>query len=329
MADIPNDTGYPWRLNKFVEYQHYVPPVHPITNCAFIANNNYGHNYAVLLAWYESLTYCEITAKFMLMNHRQITKNPEAFWTVHKDNLIFGSARKYAKNMDWFVPLMEQFKNKRGGRTPMEWIEALAGSGRATEKFKRIEHELMSWKFMGRFSVDLFMEALVAFHADGLFPIRLVGSGYDWKKTANLTSGLLNITYRDKDADLFDKTGKLPQGMDEHLDQALNKVYAAVKETYPGQETNLLSVVNKICSFRNLFKNARYGGFHHDRQLENLKHYEQVYPEWESLWGEIYGIRNQVFAHRLLGEVGGWDGIRKERKKIWTTKGLTGVETSG
>ena len=84
--------------------------------------------------------------------------------------------------------------------------------------------------------------------------------------------------------------------------------------------------IGKICSFRNLFKNARYGGFHHDRQLQVIKEYEKVLPEYEYLWKECYDLRKTMFDKRFLGELNGWNGIRKERKKLWLTTGLTGAE---
>jgi DNA repair photolyase len=37
-------------------------------------------------------------------------------------------------------------------------------------------------------------------------------------------------------------------------------------------------------------------------------------------------MRSHLYHESLLGEKGGWTGIRKERKKLWVEKGLTGVE---
>ena len=84
--------------------------------------------------------------------------------------------------------------------------------------------------------------------------------------------------------------------------------------------------MGKICSFRNLFKASRYGGFHHDRELGVLREYEKTLPQYEDLWDRVFRLRRAMFDERFLGELHNWNGIRKERKKLWLEKGLTGVE---
>lgn len=327
---IPNDKGSPWRLNKFVEYQHLAPAVDPLTYVEFAKRRKLDHDDCVLLAWFHSLTYSEITAGLLLLNTNEILIDPERFWAIHKDNLIFGSARKYVKNMDWFVPLINKFVDQvswsSGEPKPYDWLRDIKGIVQPQEAFKNIEKELLRWKYMGRFSVDLFMEAIVSMSQANLFGFNIKSPlEYDWKKTSNLTSGLLNIMYLDEEANEFDRTGKLTTPVSV-LDSMLEEIVLDVRLKYPDQKVDTMSVVNKICSFRNLFKKSRYGGFHHDRQLGNLRHYEQVYPEYEELWEEFYDIRVNLFPRHMLGEYGGWDGIRPARKKLWVTKGLTGVE---
>ena len=110
------------------------------------------------------------------------------------------------------------------------------------------------------------------------------------------------------------------------LTKKLKVIQAEIGKTYPEQNNEICMFIGKICSFRNLFKNARYGGFHHDRELEVLKQYEKDFPSYNSLWKQCYKIRLDIFPHHLLGELNGWEGIRKERKKLWLTTGKTGVE---
>lgn len=335
---IPGDKGGNWRLQKFVEYQHYAPAVDPLTYVEFAKRRGLDKDECVALAWYHSLTYCEITAAFLLeqLNFRSVQlAEVEKFWDKNKPTLIFGSARKYVKNMDWFVPLMDNWLEDisffdNGGdmeRRPYKWLRKMAHpkKNNPRERYKNIERYLGNWKFMGRFSIDLFTEAIIAMNRAGLLDIELEAAGYDWRKTSNLTSGLLNIMYDDEGANYFDSSGKLPVSTDT-LDKALENVWNAVKYTYPNQDIDKVSVVNKICSFRNLFKKARYGGFHHDRQLGNLIHYKNELPNYSNLWIEFFRIREAIFPKHMLGEYGGWDGIRKERKKLWVEKGLTGVE---
>jgi hypothetical protein len=325
---IPGDTGHPWRLNKFVEYQHYALAVDPPTYGEYAKRRNLTPDDCIVLAWYHSLTYCELTAALLFnkLPWKTIQSSTvKEFWKDNKGKLIFQSARMYVKNMDWFVPLMNQFM-RDCKRQPYEWLKRIALPGTPKARYKAVYDYLMKWKYMGRFSVDLFLEALITFNQIGLLPLALKVDKYDWKNCSNLTSGLLNILYRDKEADEFDKTQQLSNSLD--LDTAVLDIYKEVMKKYPEQDTNIVSVVNKICSFRNLFKASRYGGFHHDRQLANLYTYQKVYPDCY-LWKEFFKIRKDVFAPQMLGELGGWTGIRKERKKLWLEKGLTGVEVTG
>jgi hypothetical protein len=339
---IPNDKGDTWRLGKFVEYQHHAPAIDPITLVEFAKRRKLDKDDLVLLAWYHSLTYCEITAGFLFDRLSFCCSHPdevgdyaEDFWKEHKPNLVFGSARKYVKNMDWFVPLMETFfkdiAETDGNLRPYAWLQYIAGEAEtdAQTRYKNIEKYLGKWKFMGRFSIDLFTEEIIAFNQAGLLPLEIESAGYDWKKTSNLTSGLLNIFYMDDAADEFDR-GDLPitPPLNDFLNKKLWVVLREVKKAYPHQKADKVSVVNKICSFRNLFKKARYGGFHHDRQLGNLVHYGILYPEYDELWQEFYDIRRDLWPIHMLGEANNWTGIRKERKKLWIEKGLTGVESS-
>ena len=322
--NIPNDLGGDWRLNKFVEYQHYAPAIDPLTYVEYAKRNLLDWDECVELAWFHSLTYCEITAAFLLEKWDCDT-DIKKFWYEHKNSLIFGSARKYVKNMDWFIPLMERFLDEIEPR-PYSWLEEIAGQGTPEQKYKSIEKYLGKWKYMGRFSIDLFTEALIAMGNAGLIPLKIENAGYDWSKTSNLTSGMLNIFYLDDKANQFDKGElKLYPADYDYLDRCLYVVLDKVKEVYPKQEVDDVSVVNKICSFRNLFKKARYGGFHHDRQLGNLLEYQKSYPGYP-LWEKMFIIREYLFPPHMLGEYNGWKGIRTKRKKLWVEEGLTGVE---
>lgn len=148
----------------------------------------------------------------------------------------------------------------------------------------------------------------------------------DWKNCSNLTSGTYNIFYEDEKANEYDRTGVVTDLEKAYLTLKIKQIQKRIAETYPEQNNEISVFVGKICSFRNLFKGARYGGFHHDRQLGVLKNYEAAFPEFDDLWRHCYEIRREIYPHKLLGELNGWDGIRKDRKKLWLTKGLTGVE---
>lgn len=322
--NIPNDTGHPHRLNKFVEYQHAVPPIHPITCGEFAKRRMLDAEACLLLSWLVSSTYSEVTA--LVMFDTLNWTRPDEYWAANKRRLIFGSARKHAKNMDWFPGLIKEFVAATGS-DPSGWLTQLTSTGSPAQNYKEVWKAVRAIPFMGRFSCDLFLEMLVYFSAQGLIQAQLKEpEKLDWRNCDNLTSGLFNILYMDAEADEYDKTGKVAPENLPVLNEAVRNVQAAIKVAYPSQDASLPLVVGKICSFRNLFKGRRYGGYHHDRQLEVLTKTKAAWPELSRTVDELFSIRRSTFVPTLLGEVGGWPGIRKERCRLWLDKGLTGVE---
>lgn len=325
LYNIPGDTGGDWRLQKFVEYQHEVPSIHYRVLGEYIKRHQIEKNRSVLMCWYMSCTYNEATCVLMneLIKPKRLKHKAyiDTFWEEYKSKLDFGSSRKYAKNMDWLPDLLfEFFKHVQG--QPYNWIKSFPDGEIG---YAQLYEDISKLKYVGRFAADLFMESVLYlndyFETGFVEPERL-----DWKNCSNLTSGLLNIFYMDEEANLYDKTGKLPVSED-LLNEYLLEVKNAIYCSYPDQRGDGVNLfVGKICSFRNLFKNSRYGGFHHDRELGVLREYEKTLPEYGYIWKKLYELRQDMFPRHLLGELNGWDGIRKERKKLFLSHGLTGVE---
>lgn len=318
---IPKDNGIDYRLKKFVEYQHEVPSIHYRFLGDYIVKYKLSKAEAINLCWYMSVTYNEITC-LVLWKLLSVAYEEEV-WENFKPVLNFGSARKYAKNNDMFVQLIKDWKEITKGN-PEKWLNDL-NTEVGEKTFRNIQRELNRIKNCGRFASDLFLETItylkdyVGINIKEPFTL-------DWKNCANLTSGIFNIFYEDEKANEFDKTRKITELDKRYLTKKLKIIQAEIKSTYPEQNVEISMFIGKICSFRNLFKNARYGGFHHDRQLGVIRQYEKDFPELKDLWKQCYELRFEIFPHRFLGELNGWDGIRTERKKIWLTTGYTGVE---
>lgn len=326
LYNIPGDSGGWWRLNKFIEYQHEVPSIH------YRVLGEYIYQYcsisnAVELCWYMSCTYNEVTCVLLSElvqpeNYTASKKFWSKLWEKYKPVLDFGSARKYAKNMDWFPQLMVDFIQLTSN-DPYGWLKSICIDS-PTHNYKRVYKEITTIPHVGRFSADLFMECIC--YLQEFLGIRLKEpSKLDWKHCSNLTSGLLNMFYLDEEANFYDKTGKLPLP-EKDLTRKLKVVQKRIHRIYPDQENDINLFVGKICSWRNLFKGTRYGGFHHDRELGVLRRYQESLPEYSYLWEIFFNIRREMFDPRFLGELHDWDGIRPERKKLWLKEGLTGVE---
>ena len=321
MYHIPHDDGSTYRLEKFVEYQREVPSIHYRFLGEWIKRNMYGRDRAVNMCWYMSVTYNEITC--VLLDHLDANETYKWVWETYGDVLKFGSARKHVRLNGRFVLLMEQWKAATQNE-PYEWLKRLESSD-PKQTLRNIHNALCSMREVGRFASDLFIEC-VSYIQDYLDIKVGEPEELDWINCANLTSGTYNIFYEDERAARFDKTKQIAPEEYPILTEYLAEIQREIHATYPQQAYTIYSFVGKICSFRNLFKAQRYGGFHHDRELGWINEYKEQLPEYSLLWQKCLYLRREIFPHRLLGELNGWQGIRKERKRLWLDKGLTGVE---
>ena len=322
LYNIPNDNHNDFRLKKFVEYQHEVPSIHYRFLGQFIKMFNLSKDDVIWLAWLLSVTYNEITCVFLYSIIKdKMNFDYENLWKNHKKDLIFGSAKMWNKRKDLFPSLMDDFNKITNGQY-FTWFNNFIGIN-AQENYLKIHNSITKIKNSSRLSADFFLELIV--HLQDYLGINIkCPLILDWKNCANLTSGIYNIFYEDKKANDFDKYGKIEN--EKFLYQGLLTIQQQIQKTYPQQNSEIPQFIGKICSFRNLFKNARYAGFHHDRQLEWILTYKKQYPQFNNLWNVCFDIRKQIFDKRFLGELNGWNGIRKERKKLWLKYGLTGAE---
>lgn len=319
---IPNDTGHPYRLNKFIEYQHKAAPIDPTTLLAYARKEKLSGDEAVLLAFLHSAVYCEVTAIYLFETvdwKRITTKQLWTYWRENKRHLVFNSSRRYAKNMDWWPSIMSAILTQTG-RQYEDWTQSYATYGAIREAVEKLP-------YTGHFASGRFMEPLLWFKSTKIIDLVCLKEPdqLSWRKSANETSGLLNLLYRDDEADAFDSAGKLAPEREPELDDTYRYLHGLIFDRHPDQIRLRCAAQGKLCSWRNLFKGRRYGGFHHDRQLVNLRHYEEAFGNLD-LWYRLFQLRRETFPKELLGEVSGWDGLRKNRQRLWLDNGLTGVE---
>lgn len=317
---IPNDDGKTYRLKKFVEYQHEAPATDYRFVAEYCLRHNSSRNEIVNMAFILAVTYSEITTVFVSELLR--TKTHTEIWEL-KEFLNFGSAGKYKKYNDEYVTIMENW-DVLTGKAYYDFITRL-NSDNPIVTYRNVYAALKNLSGIGRFTIDQFLLMIVYMKGKLCLNIQ-EPTMIDWKHCANETSGIFNIFYEDEKANEFDKTGKITKQDRAYLSTKLKIIQKKIQQEYPNEQVEITDFIDKICSFRNLFKGTRYGGFHHDRELEVLRKYEKDLPEYKYLWNECYEIRAAIFPHRFLGELNGWGGIRKERKKLWITAGKTGVE---
>lgn len=199
--NIPGDDHKTYRLKKFVEYQHEAASINERFLGEWIKKYNVDKDRAVNMCWLMLVTYNELTC--ILLDELIRQYGAELVWERYKPLLNFGSARKYAKNNDQFVGLMNDWRALTDN-CPFKWlIRQIKPS--EVESCKFIQSTIERVPNVGRFASDLFLEAIV-YIRDYLGVGIKFPETKDWKNCANLTSGIYNIFYEDERANLFDKT---------------------------------------------------------------------------------------------------------------------------
>ena len=326
--NIPNDTGGDWRLNKFIEYATFVPPIEPQTYTEYCLINNLDIEQSLLLIFYNSICYSTITSIFILKHFDIKNDDVEIFWKNYKDNLIFTSARRNMKYFTRFIDIINIMKKILLNTTMKDWVLNICNSKDPYENYKNVSKEFEQFPQLGRFSIELFVEGLIYFNNNNILKINIDEEGIKPEESSNLTSALLNISYKDEEADDFDLNGKLSEDSKKIVENTLKRIQKQYKIKYPEKDNRISVITPKLCSFRNLFKGARYAGYHHDRQLEQILHYKNIYSDdiTKQIITDLLKIRSKLFPHRILGELNGWNGIRKQLKKSFLKYGLSCAE---
>ena len=254
------------------------------------------------LAYAFAITYNVVSA-IVLYEHPEKWADAESL----KHKIVFQSDRKYVRIGDRFKNCLEFYTANLSNPKPIlsRWIKG--GKLYLDDAIRDVER----WYYFGRFSAFLFLEMFI-----WLTDIPVVNAQtIDWPNGNTATSGLLNLFGYDKLANAFDKTGKLGLPR-EKMDEMLSKVLQAVRSS--GGNANVTVVETSLCAYRKFYKGSRYNGYYLDRMLEELHQLRAEYPE---IVESIIRIRKQHYGAKYLGEIGGWDGIRRDCKKSYIETG--------
>ena len=252
------------------------------------------------LAYFYSVTYCIPSAVIMLKSRAEILQNPEQWAERNKERLIFQSDRRYAKLNNRFQKILVDYAANI--KDAEAYIDATVKGN--TIIIKKALNISMSWYYFERFCAFLFIETLCL-----LMGYSAVNMPIQWKDGDTATSGLMNLFGFDKSADYFDKHDRLPSN---------NRLIQAIRKA--GGETNVTEVETSLCAYRKFYKGSRYNGYYLDRQLEELRYYEQQ-PGTGIIVKELYQLRKKLFPHKYLGELHNWNGVRRECKTLYKRTG--------
>lgn len=259
------------------------------------------------LAYFFATVYCCESAIILLKNRDRIRSNTEKTADVLKPEMIFQSDRKYMKMRNCFPRALEFWTER------LQNIRADKFINHGIIDLRNAVLEVERWYMFGRFSAFLFLETYATLMNSDVTEYTI-----DWKNGDTATSGLLNLFGKDVEANEFDARGILRTTPDK-LDAWFKKVASRVSSN--GGDANATKLETSHCAYRKFYKGSRYNGYYLDRMLEELVWYGKL-PKYNRLTAELYSIRKAVFPDEMLGELHGWNGIRKENKKLYQEYGI-------
>lgn len=264
----------------------------------WVQDNKLADEDKVDLCYMFSVTYCVESAIVLYQHRKNILANASEYANQNKNKLVFQSDRKYIKMKDSFSKCLQFWAENKKRIYDICYTPKL--------DLNKWIPEVKKWPCFGRFSAYLYLETVALVLGKDINNAKM-----DWSHGDTATSGLLNLYYYDDYADLFDKENKLREPFtDELMDALIDPVLAEIDKQ--GGNSNITMVETSLCAFRKFFKGSRYVGYYLDRMLEEILSMSKLYPDVSA---ELLRIRRRCFQTDLLGEVCGWNGIRKENKK--------------
>ena len=85
-------------------------------------------------------------------------------------------------------------------------------------------------------------------------------------------------------------------------------------------DDNWLKLETSLCAYEKMFRGTRYNGYYADRMLQETLKMMRT-PNLRDDCEEVLTARAVAIPQQYLGEIGGWNGIRKELKKYYKEQG--------
>lgn len=225
-----------------------------------------------------------------------------------RDTIIFQSDRKWVKFEDRFERLIDFYRRRMP--TFEEFFKRNNKNGKLSLNsafYDICKH----WYYFKRFSTFLFLDTLIS-----ITQIKVEQDlKLTWQLGVTVTSGMLNLLGLDKQADKFDSSGLLAVETS-ILDTALRELQIEIIKR--GGDPTISNVEGTLCGYRKHFKQSRYNGYYLDRMLEEIQKIKLNHPD---VANKVLKLRSQCYPPAVLGECGGWKGIRKNLKKHYFITG--------
>lgn len=298
-----SDTNERWRLLKqYIRHGYMDTDTHLLGKYAEALNMSVPSR--ISLAFLYSTCYNVPTACFLhdLLGPIKYwrTQDIQEYWLEYGPGMIFQTDRKWVKIANQFVSLCMDFRDKM-----YPYSEGIKPH---IKSFDDMYNAFSSLKNQGRVSTYIFIDGLIA---TGVMK-PCMPERFDWNNGQTCTEGMLHAIGADDVVDHFDKgKHKLKPDILLTLDDSLSRLVAEIRaEGLP--EDYVCDYESNLCAYRKYFKGTMYLGYYLDRQLEELYKLQKQIPDWYNLWQDLFQLRKEIYPANMLGEIGGWKGIRKE-----------------
>lgn len=178
-----------------------------------------------------------------------------------------------------------------------QWMDPSYATGE--ERYWEAYKDVLSIPFYGRYNGMKFVEYGMRY-CD--FPLELPGihprGGWSPRST-------LSLLYPDRiDALMGDDRDEHLTIADDSADQAID-----IMRDFYGVEMDRYKMQVLLCDYKQAFFRRQFPG----RSLDSTLHYaSKIRPHFGDKDTEIWRARSEAFPHECLGEVGGWDDVRKD-----------------
>lgn len=261
------------------------------------------------LSYFYATTYCCASAVFMYKRRGEIVRDAERFANESVGLLVFESDRHWVA------------QDKRLNKMLKEWAQgksvydfkAAAMSGEFIYINQALEY-VQRWYYFSRYAAYLFIETFCDLTGYSItYP-----NGLDYGKDRMLfASGMFRYYGMDALAEKTRLTRKLPVD-NKTFDNMVKRLQADVKRC--NGDDNWLKLETSLCAYEKMFRGTRYNGYYADRMLaETMKMMHN--PNLRGDCEEVLTARAVAIPQQYLGEIGGWNGIRKELKKFYKEHG--------
>lgn len=268
----------------------------------FVEDSGFNLETRLWLAFIYGTSYsCTTTIRFLTEFETVKKATPmrlEAFWESQKSTLWYQPDKRYLKSNNQVVPAIESIRKLSRGDM-VNYLVPLLEKGFDTA-YKEI---IKNWRFFGPSGAYLFFDAIYAYVPE----LYSEPEALDWKHCGQtVPEGMAQLLGLDEQA-LHEAPYDIPR---------YNRVVQGMVKK-EGWNKNVIE--SNLCFFRKLFKGTRYLGYYADRQLTECLATAHIVQKTCGV--DIWKLRELTTPEHLRGEVGGWNGIRKEKYKTFLTTG--------